>query len=131
MWEVQLVQWPDSVRLSDAQIHKMILTTEPDWVRDMTLEKWRRDYALYTYDNDVEAQFEFHKWCEKNILQSRFTWALCAFGNRSQSSDGFFYACGKQENGWYKHIGFRMGLAPSDYASGYMGLNYMEEDQHV
>jgi hypothetical protein len=123
LWEVQVGQFPDSVYLNDTQVLNLIMSAVPDWLRDMTWDMWDRKGD---YDNDMEARLAFYEWREKEITKNRFIWAINAFSNRSQSSDGFFYACGKREDGRYKHIGFRTGLEPSDYSSGYMGLNYKE-----
>ena len=109
LWAVQVGEFPDSVFLDDRQILRLIHVAVPDWLRDMTWRTWDRKED---YDSDVEARIAFYEWRDKEIMRQRFHWALCAFGNRSQSSDGFFYACGKQEDGWYKYIGFRMGLEP-------------------
>ena len=123
MWAVQVNEFPDSVKLEDSQVLEMIMSAVPDWLRDMTVEQWREE-LIGGYDNANDELLAFRAWCDKETMRARFMWSISAFGNRSQSSDGFFYACGKQDNGWYKHIGFRMGLDPSDYASGYMGLNF-------
>jgi len=43
---------------------------------------------------------------------------------------GFFYACGKRDDGTYRHVGFRYGAEhESEYMSGFDGMTYTPTNQ--
>jgi len=119
--EVQFQVWPDSVILTDEQMFRA-MQSEPAYLSSLTPETWDPDN--WYSDNDVERRIMFAKYKDRETAQQQLLWARAAFMNRSDYPEGFFYACGRQDDGTYKYVGFRCGVEASEYMSGYSGLTY-------
>jgi hypothetical protein len=102
LMEAQMGEWPDSLVLTDRQMHDAMRVAVPDWLANHKIENWKH----------------------LQIEQTRAQWARSAFYYRSGDPAGFFYACGKQDDGTYRHVGFRYGTEDCEYASGFDGMTY-------
>jgi hypothetical protein len=79
--------------------------------------------------NEWFAPIWYEQWKRMETEIARGQWARSAFLNRSQSPDGFFYACGKREDGIYQYVGFRYGVEDSQYASGFLDMSYTPQGE--
>jgi hypothetical protein len=122
LMEAQMGEWPDSLVLTDRQMLDTMQTQVPDWVAKHKFENWvhydaRHEMGWY-------SNMYYNEWKRLQIEQTRAQWARNAFYYRSGDTEGFFYACGKREDGTYRHVGFRYGTQDSEYASGFDGMGY-------
>jgi hypothetical protein len=136
--QVQFAEWPDSLILSDREMLTLLENEVPDWLQELTFEKWelekweleKRDQADWDWHQTKwERQLEFIEYRVKQVTTKRMYWAQSAFMCRSDYPDGFFYACGRREDGQYRHIGFRYGTEPSEYMSGFSGMTYTPKEE--
>ena len=116
--DAQFREWPDSIVMSDVQMMNLINKAVPRWLENLNPEQWDEGR---TFDNVMERRLAFFQYKEVETIRARFQWALSAFSNRSSYPDGFFYTCGKKD-GVYQYVGFRYGVEPSEYMSGYSSL---------
>ena len=126
--QAQLAAYPDSLVLTDRQMFDALKSQMPDWVRDTKYEDWKWYEARHEI-NEWYAEDFYHEWRQLQIEQARAQWARNAFYYRSGDVDGFFYACGKREDGTYRHVGFRYGLEEPEYASGFDGMGYTPQGE--
>ena len=123
--EAQLGEYPDSVVLTDRQMLDILYEARPDWL-PKTSDDWS-ERVLYT--DKTERRIAFIGYIELQIARATAQWARSAFMYRTQDHKGFFYACGKREDGTYRYVGFRYGLEGSEYASGFVGMNYTPQGE--
>jgi hypothetical protein len=124
--QAQFAEWPDSLILSDREMLTLLVWAVPDWLQELTLETW--DQADW-YETKWERKQGFFAYWDKQATEQRLIWARSAFMCRSNYPDGFFYACGRREDGRYRHIGFRYGIEPSEYMSGFSGMTYTPKEE--
>jgi hypothetical protein len=115
---VQMQEWPDSVLLTDIEMLTLLNSAYPDYLKGESAAI--RAEETRNIDRAVAKIERLHK----EVEQMRAVWARNAFLCRTQDPQGFFYACGKREDGSYRYIGFRFGPEPHQYMSGFMGMNY-------
>jgi hypothetical protein len=120
--EAQLRAYPDSIVLTDHQMHTALLLEIPDWVANYKYEDWRYYEARYELGYWADNFYQTSR--ERDIEASRARWARNALLYKWQTPDGFFYACSKKGDGTYRYVGFRYGLEESEYASGFDGMGY-------
>jgi hypothetical protein len=125
LMEAQMGEWPDSLVLTDRQMHDAMRVQVPDWLAGHKYEDWE-DYNTRC-EMGVFAPLYYRDWKQLQIEQTRAQWARNAFYYRAGDPQGFFYACGKREDGTYRHVGFRYGTQDSEYASGFDGMGYAPE----
>ena len=123
LMEAQMGEWPDSLVLTDRQMYDAVKVGTPDWMAKHKIEDWRMYEARHEF-GDWFAPIFYMDWKHLQIEQTRAQWARNAFYYRSGDPDGFFYACGKRDDGTYRHVGFRYGTEDCEYASGFDGLTY-------
>ena len=126
LMEAQMGEWPDSLVLTDRQMHDAMRVAVPDWLVKHKIEDWNW-YAFRTDFGSELAKIFYGEWRALQREQTRAQWARSAFYYRSGDPEGFFYACGKQEDGTYRHVGFRYGTEDCEYASGFDGMTYTPE----
>ena len=126
--DAQMGEWPDSVVLTDRQMHDAMKVGIPDWMRDHKFEDWNMYEARFEM-NEWYAPIFYRQWRDLQNEQTRAQWARNAFYYRGGDPEGFFYACGKRDDGTYRHVGFRYGLEGSEYASGFDGLTYTPQGE--
>jgi hypothetical protein len=122
LMEAQMGEWPDSLVLTDRQMHDALKVGTPDWLVKHKYEDWQ-DYNARC-EMGVFAPIYYREWRALQREQTCAQWARSAFYYRSGDPDGFFYACGKQDDGTYRHVGFRYGTEDCEYASGFDGMTY-------
>ena len=127
LMEAQMGEWPDSLVLTDRQMHDAMKVGTPDWVKDSKFEDWVHYDARY--EMGWYADLYYTEWKRLQIEQTRAQWARSAFHYRSGDPEGFFYACGKRDDGTYRHVGFRYGTEDCEYASGFDGLTYTPQGE--
>ena len=116
LMEAQMGEYPDSVVLTDSQMLDALRTAIPDWLVGYEFKDWdQKDWFDESY---------FDQWRKLQTQEDRAQWARSAFLYRTTHPDGFFYACGKREDGTYRNVGFRFGLEDQEYASGFAGMTY-------
>lgn len=125
LWAAQLEAYPDSMRLTDDEMHKALYSI-PETLKGLTVDDW---YFKDGYTNKIERQFAFMDYVEKSKLQEQAQWARSAFMCRFSYPDGFFYACSKRDDGTYRYVGFRYGTSGDQYMSGFVGLNYTPQGE--
>lgn len=115
LWEVQLKEYPDSVRMTLEEVQER-LQEDPPYL-EAHMKWWDKQWEYFT----CAPEFTAHRSLEKlktildyQLRMSRSV-ALCAI----QDPCGFFYKCGKTSEGAYRWTGFRYGLEPQDYMSGF------------
>jgi len=123
--EAQMGAYPNSLVLTDMELLNALYAAKPDWI-PQTADDW--DERVW-YDNKVERRIAFIMYIELQVARAQAQWARSAFMNRAQDPAGFFYACGKREDGTYRHVGFRYGLEDSEYASSFPGLTYTPQGE--
>lgn len=119
---IQLRAYPDSYELLDVEMFEALERAVPDWMAKHKYEDWQ-DYNARC-EMGVFAPIYYREWRALQIEQTRARWARSAFRCRSEWPMGFFYACGKQDDGTYRHVGFRYGTEDCEYASGFDGMTY-------
>lgn len=120
--DAQLEAYPDSIVLTDHQMHTALLLEVPNWTKSYEFRDWRW-YDDRDEIGDLAPRF-FEQSVELEVEKARARWARNALLYKWQTPDGFFYACGKKDDGTYRNVGFRYGLEESEYASGFDGMNY-------
>lgn len=126
LMEAQMGEWPDSLVLTNRQMYDAMQVAVPDWISNHKIKDWRMYEARHEF-GDWFAPIFYMDWKHLQIEQTRAQWARSAFYYRSGDPEGFFYACGKQDDGTYRHVGFRYGLEDCEYASGFDGMTYTPE----
>ena len=126
--EAQMGEWPDSLVLTDMQVHDALRVGVPDWIVTHKFEDWSWYDARFEM-NEWYAEYFYREWRAAEIEQARAQWARAAFMYRSDYPEGFFYACGKRDDGTYRHVGFRYGLEDREYMSGFHGLTYTPQGE--
>ncbi len=122
LMKAQMGAYPDSVVLTDRQMYEALKVGIPDWLQGHKFEDWSQYEARH--EMGWYAETHYREWRTAQIEQVRAQWARNAFMYRSDDDDGFFYACGKRDDGTYRHVGFRYGTEDSQYASGFDGMTY-------
>jgi hypothetical protein len=126
LMEAQLAAFPDTRVLTDDEMADMMYHAYPDWLKDVTLTNWdKSDW----YANDIDRKQALFEYKELELTRARLSWARGAFMNRAQDPQGFFYACHKQPDGTYRHVGFRFGKSDHEYASGFHGLTFKPQGE--
>jgi len=125
LWAAQLEAYPDSIRLTDDEMHRALYSV-PETLKGMTVDEW---HFKDGYTNEMERRIAFMDYKEKAKLQEQAQWARGAFMCRFSYPDGFFYACSKRDDGTYRYVGFRYGLEDRQYMSGFCGLTYTTEGE--
>jgi len=123
LMEAQMGEYPDSVVLTDRQVYEALKVGVPDWLATHKFENWSWYSARFEI-NEWYAEHFYKEWRAWETELTRAQWAREAFMYRSDTPEGFFYACGKRADGTYRHVGFRYGLEDCEYASGFHGLTY-------
>jgi hypothetical protein len=122
--QAQLAAYPDSLVLTDRQMYDALRHEIPDWIENHKFEDWTHYDARH--EMGWFSDMYYREWKRAQIEQTRAQWTRNAFYYRSGDVDGFFYACGKREDGTYRHVGFRYGLEEPEYASGFDGMGYTQ-----
>lgn len=125
--EAQMGEYPDSVVLTDRQVYDALRHEVPDWIANHKFEDWTHYDARH--EMGWFSDMYYREWKRAQIEQTRAQWARNAFYYRSGDTAGFFYACGKRDDGTYRHVGFRYGLEDCEYASGFDGMGYTPEGE--
>ena len=121
---MQMRAFPDSYELLDVEMFEALERVVPDWMAKHKMEDWPMYDARHEF-GDWYAPIFYLEWKRQQIEQTRARWARSAFRCRSEWPMGFFYACGKQDDGTYRHVGFRYGAGhESEYMSGFDGMTY-------
>lgn len=129
LMEAQMGEWPDSLVLTDQQMYTALRNTVPDWIAKHKFEDWRSYCARH--EMGWYGSSYYQEWKRAMMEETRAQWASSAFLHRSQTPEGFFYACGKRADGTYEHVGFRYGLEDSEYASGFVDMSYTPDGQPI
>jgi hypothetical protein len=127
LMEAQMGEWPDSVVLTDIHVYELVRNGIPDWLVGHKFEDWRHYDARH--EMGWYASIGYENWKQLEIEMTRARWARSAFKYRGDTPQGFFYVCGKREDGTYQHVGFRYGTRDSEYASGFDGLQYTPQGE--
>jgi hypothetical protein len=129
LMEAQMGEWPDSLVLTDGQMLEALATEVPEWIAKHKFADWR------SYDARHEmgwyADLYYHEWLRSMMEETRARWARAAFRCRIGDPQGFFYACGKRDDGTYQYVGFRYGLEDCEYASGFLDMTYTPQGETV
>lgn len=128
LMDAQMGEYPDSVVLTDIQMYEVVRNETPDWLVGHKYEDWD-NYAARHEINEWYAPLWYQHWRQLQIEQTRARWARSAFMHRGQTPQGFFYACGKRDDGTYRNVGFRYGMEDCEYASGWDGLTYTPQGE--
>lgn len=126
LWAAQLLDYPDSVRLNERTLWWVMYQSRPfaspekfSQVESSGDKRYSygdsglyrdRNEARHEWLRDMEILFERHR------AQVARTIAL----NLMDEMGGIFYACHRQPDGTYRHMGFRYGEGRGEYASGFM-----------
>ena len=130
LMEAQMGEWPDSLVLTDRQMHDAVKVGTPDWLQGHKFEDWSWHAFRSDFGSEQLAKIFYQEWRELQREQTRAQWARSAFYYRSGDPEGFFYACGKRDDGTYRHVGFRFGTEDCEYASGFDGLTYTPQGEN-
>ena len=122
LMEAQMGTWSDSVVLTDRQMLELLQTAIPNWLKSHKIEDWNWYDARFEI-NEWYAEHFYYEWRALHVEQHRAQLARGAFMCRAEHPDGFFYACGNND-GTYRHIGFRYGLEDCEYMSGFTDMTY-------
>jgi hypothetical protein len=129
LMEAQMGEWPDSLVLTDRQMHDAMKAGTPDWLQGHKFEDWSWYAFRADFGSEQLAKIFYQEWRELQREQTRAQWARSAFHYRSGDPEGFFYACSKRDDGTYRYIGFRYGTEDCEYASGFDGLTYTPQGE--
>lgn len=124
LMEAQMGAYPDSVVLTPMQMYEAMKVGIPDWLQGHKFEDWSWYAFRSDFGNAQLAKMFYDEWRALQSEQTRAQWARSAFLYIAQDPEGFFYACGKRDDGTYRHVGFRYGTEDSEYASGFDGMTY-------
>lgn len=117
LWEVQLQEYPDSVPMRDEEIYDLMYSGNPPYLKT-TMAVWELRHA------DLYSETEIASEVDKEQLRRRLAFrrevATKVAGCLMQDPCGFFYKCGKKPDGTYRYMGFRYGMEPEQYMSGFM-----------
>jgi hypothetical protein len=127
--EAQMGEYPDSLVLTDEQVYDALKVGTPDWLENHKFEDWSWYAFRSDFGSEQLAKIFYNEWRALEKEQTRAQWARAAFMYRSDTPEGFFYACGKRDDGTYRHVGFRYGLEDCEYASGFHGLTYTPQGE--
>lgn len=125
LMDAQLSAYPDSRRLTDDEMLGLLENAMPAWTEQAIKE------LVTKYANKEIGKSEMYVERERQrfaVAESRGQWARIAFMCRTTYPDGFFYACGRRDDGVYKFVGFRYGLEESEYMSGFCDMTFMGTD---
>ena len=125
--EAQMGEYPDSLVLTDRQMHDAMKVGTPDWLATHKLEDWNW-YAFRSEFGGELAKIFYGEWRALQTEQTRAQWARNAFYYRGGDPEGFFYACSKRDDGTYRYVGFRYGTEDCEYASGFDGMTYTPKE---
>ena len=129
LMEAQMGEYPDSLVLTDRQMHDAMKVGIPDWLANHKLEDWNW-YAFRSEFGGELAKIFYGEWRALQAEQTRAQWARNAFYYRGGDPEGFFYACSKRDDGTYRYVGFRYGLEDCEYASGFDGMTYTPQGEN-
>lgn len=116
MWEVQLQEYPDSVPMKDGEIYDLMYTGNPPYL-ETTMKVWElRNSGVY---GETEIAYEADKEQLRRRLEFRREIATKVAGCLMQDPCGFFYKCGAKGDGSYRFMGYRYGMEPEQYMSGF------------
>lgn len=127
LMDAQLSAYPDSIVLTDHQMHTALLLEIPNWTKSYEFRDWRY-YDDRDEIGDLAPRF-FEQSVELEVEKARARWARNALLYKWQTPEGFFYACSKKGDGTYRYVGFRYGLEESQYASGFDGMGYTPREE--
>jgi hypothetical protein len=114
LWEVQLQEFPDSVKMKYSDVCNLAYQVPDNLEPEMAA--WDTTYGLFYKSTDKLVA----KSDKRNALVLNYQLRMArAINMAMQSPEGIFYQCGKRENGTYKWIGYRYGVQPSQYMSGF------------
>jgi hypothetical protein len=127
LMEAQMGEWPDSLVLTDAQMLEAMANEVPEWIAKHKFKDWRSYEARH--EMGWYAEIHYDEWRRAMMEETRARWARAAFRCRIGDSQGFFYACGKRDDGTYQYVGFRYGLEDCEYASGFLDMTYTPQGE--
>jgi hypothetical protein len=114
LWEVQLQEFPDSVKMKYSDVCNLAYTL-PDYL-ETEMAAWDITYGILYKGSDKTMA----KACKRDLIVMNYQIRMARTINMAmQSPEGLFYQCGKKENGTYKWVGYRYGVRPSQYMSGF------------
>lgn len=114
LWEVQLQEYPDSVRMKSEEVLDACYESPPDL--DRILKYWDETKSVMWDESDrrhMRSQFA------KDVIARHKYDVSRAIAFTIQDPCGVFYKCGKNEDGTYRWMGFRFGFEGSEYQSGF------------
>ena len=115
LWEVQLSQYPDSVRMKYSDVYALTFENPKDLEKELVF--WDEHYGTL-YNTQIEELKARADKAQDLVMHHKL--ALSRSINLAlQSPQGFFYRCGKREDGTYKWVGYRYGVEPEEYMSGF------------
>ena len=116
LWEVQLKEFPDSIKLSIGETLDLTYK-DPSYLKE-EMQMWTRDWGRM-YNTKPEELNAYMVIKSQIVTSHRLALARnCIIAMRHPQ--GFFYRCGKQEDGTYKWRGYRYGVKPEEYMSSFI-----------
>lgn len=106
LWEVQLGEYPDSVRIG----YRTLLNLPDTHTLPASTKPMRSLEAMLVHERDLAI-----------LRQQCYRWISVALATAVEDEDGegVFYACGKREDGSYRYLGYRYGVEGHQYLSNY------------
>lgn len=131
LWGVQQREYPDSVMLTEQDLHALMRESFPSWLATnykVAMSKPDVDsrWNILFYDSENERRRDWLHYAEMEILRLRHQLAVSIASCLMTAPHGIFYACCKKD-GVYRYMGHRYGLEPSEYMSGFMVENFEVE----
>lgn len=125
LWAAQLGDYPDSVRLNEKTLWWVMRNSWPEYFPKSFSEVEAQGEFRYSYGESGmyrdrnEARYEWSRDMEVLLERHRAQVARSVAMHALDDMGGIFYACHKQPDGTYRHMGFRYGEEPGEYASGF------------
>jgi len=116
LWVVQLEQYPDSVAMTEREVFDFMQDVTESVARE--IEYWDKK-GTELYPDPVDRRIERMHVANLAIERERGRRARAVAFACVNDPIGVFYKCVLKPDGTYKFIGYRYGLEPSEYMSGF------------
>ena len=117
LWEVQIGEYPDSVRVELSELIELAAQAKPCGLTK-EVERWRVTFES-SFKSRLDMGIAQNEYEERLILRHREHLYQSIFIAAVQDPLGFFYKCGKGPGGKFRWVGYRYGLEPHQYMSGF------------
>ena len=115
LWAAQLREWPDSFHVKTGEALQWCYEIDRDDVQ-RSVTYWDSTIGDLLEPNDRSIMRPAH--IDMYIAREQLRMSRCV-ANAMAHDVGIFYQCGKRADGTYAHKGFRYGMEPHEYMSGF------------